>query len=646
MTSEKINSQKKDNNKSQTIVCLGSSLNLELTLSLDENQYESIGINYKEITKIDDIKNLFRYKSPLSSLKLEKLTSLIELKSNNFLFNSILFINQSCAKKINIKYLIPFSPKFSKELNFIYDITKIITETNNIFIEDSNILDIKPNIVFTLKLIDKDNIIIDQKSFLITNENHYNNKNEENKKDDKLDEYNGELFEGLNFKYDCDYFYTSISELFNCKKNSENEIDTFFKKLINKYPDVKICINYDENYLLNNKDFILKLFNITDIFIFEKKDVINFYNNLFNEEKDENKEKKNDKKNLLEEFFIYKIKTEKNNQKIKIGIFINDLKEMFLIQQDPKTNLILFQSKQNINIIPTISNEYHKKQYEELITLKYNSIKSVYIGAFLNRLIRQKSFENCLNSSLKCCIKYLNILKFDLDVPSIQNYYEIKNNKIHKKKINKEEIKNKLLENKFVLDCTNLNNKTHIYNSLYDENCVNFFNSKETRKHLQKQGFINKKGMILIDPEKNKDIFCTFSKKDKKDIFKNLQNKFYNIKEIRRNNDNMKDKLTQISLINQSSLKKYSFRDFDSINNDNSSYRNFYLPKIKNKNASMNKTPSIFKKYENLYRENHKEDIKKFFGNRKKNLSEMNFNNKIKKLNPIKYNKKYYVIDT
>ena len=207
MTSEKINSQKKDNNKPQTMVCLGSSLNLELTLSLDENQYESIGINYKEITKIDDIKNIFGYKSPLSCLKLEKLTSLIELKSNNFLFNSILFINQSCTKKINIKYLIPFSPKFSKELNFIYDITKIITETNNIYIEDSNILDIKPNIVFTLKLIDKDNIIIDQKSFLITNENHYNNKNEENKKDDKLDEYNGELFEGLNFKYDCDYFY-------------------------------------------------------------------------------------------------------------------------------------------------------------------------------------------------------------------------------------------------------------------------------------------------------------------------------------------------------------------------------------------------------------------------------------------------------
>ena len=72
-------------------------------------------------------------------------------------------------------------------------------------------------------------------------------------------------------------------------------------------------------------------------------------------------------------------------------------------------------------------------------------------------------------------------------------------------------------------------------------------------------------------------------------------------------------------MINHESLKYYSFKDFDSINNDNSnSHRHFYLPKIKNK-ISMNKTPNIFKKkFENHYGENNKEDNKKGLTKRKK----------------------------
>ena len=646
MSIEKINNPKKDN-KFQNIISLGSSLNLELTLSLEEKQYELIGIKYKEISKKEDLYNLCS-QTPLSSLRIQKLTSLIELQSNNFLFNSILFINQSCKKKLPIKYLIPFSPKFPKELIFVYDIIKLITEKNNIYIEDSNLLDIKPNIIFTLKLIENENVA-DQKSFLITNENHYNNKiNDENKKYQNLEEneYNGELFEGLNFEYDCDYFYSSINELFNCKKNSENEIIEFIKKLNYKYPNVKICINYEGNYLINNKDFINYLMENNDIFIFEKKDVINFYNDLFssknnNEEKVENTI---ERKNILEEFFIYNIKTEKN-KKIKIGIIINEMKEIFLVQQDPKTKLVLYQTNHSINIIPTDSTENERNKYNELIRLKYNSIKSVYIGAFLNRLIRQESFDICLKTSLKCSSKYFDIIKFGLDVPNIQNYYELKNIKNPKKKINKEDIKNRQLENKFILDCTNVNNKINNYNSLFDDNCINFFNSKETRKLLQRQGFINKKGMILVDPEKNNK-FITMSKKEKKDIFKKFQIKLNNIKEIRQNNNKRAAKLSQISLINQEVLKHYSFKDFDSVYNENSnSTRHFYLPKIKNKiKFSMNKTPNLFKKkFENMYGENSKEEYKKSLIKRKKNLSEMNFITKVKIIHPIKNNKRSFI---
>ena len=644
MSYEKIISSKKDN-KSPTIISLGSSLNLELILSLEENQFESIGIKYKEISKVDDLINLFPSHIPSFSLKMKKLTSLIELHTDNFLFNSILFMNQSSKKKLPIIYLIPFSPKFTKELNFIYYIIKSITETNNIYIEDSNLLDIKPNIVLTLKLIEKD-IIVDTKSFLITDENHYNNTTDnENKKDEN--EYDGDLFKGLNYEINYDYFYSTINELINCKKNSENEIIKFIKSINNKYPNVKICINFDENF--DNKNFVNNIIENTNIFIFDKKDIIHFDNmisSINKEEKKENQKSKDKNNTTLREFFINKIKTDKINLKLNTGIFINDLKEILIIQKHPETNSILFQTNQSINLIPQDINEKEITKYKELISTKYNLIKSVYIGAFLNRFFRQESFDKCLRASLKCSILYIDVLKFGLDVPSLQNYYELKNAKNHKKKLDKNEIKNKILENKFVLDCTNVNNKINSYNSLYDHNCINFLNSKETRKHLQKQGFINKKGMILEDPEKRRENFINI-KTDKYCIFRKFKLKLNNLRDIRTNNDIRGEKQSQISQINQKALKNYySFKDISSIHQENShSLRHFYLPKIKNKNVDFNHEPNCLKKFDNLYGENNKEDNKKSLNNRKKNLSELNYNKKIL-LAPLKSTKKFNAFET
>lgn len=641
MSSENLLNKKKYN-KYKSFKSLASSLNLEMILSLEERQYESLNIKYKEIAKVEDLNNF----CPKNPLEMKKLTSLIELHSNNFLFNSILFINQSSNIKYPIKYLIPFSPKFPQELYFMYEVIKSITEINNIYIEEYNILDIKPNIVFTLKLIEND-ITVDEKSFLIANENNYSinsnikiieNKNEETK-------YNDDLYKELNFGYDCEIFYTTISDLFNCKKNSEKDIVDFIQNLINKNPKSKICINFDDNYLSISKDFIENIFSNTDIFIIEKKDVINFYDNLFNHVDNDEDNKNNSitkKNNILANFFVNKIKTTKINQQIKLGIFINDMKEIFLIQQDPKSNSILVEINQKLDLIPLNKKEDELKMYKELIKSDYNSLKSVYVGAFLNRLIKQESIFICLKASLKCTIKYIEIKKFGLDVPTVQNYYEIKINKKNKKfKINKLEnkieIKNKLLENKFVLDCTNLNNKINIYNSLYDENCISFFNSKEIRKHLQRQGFINKKGKILVDPQKNKERIVSLSKKDKKKILEKNQQRI----DIKRNKDNSKEKMNYISPINKENIKNLNYKNFEMIHyneNNINNMRPFYLPTLNNKYK--NKSPSFPSKINN--EEDNKVDIVKknlnLSNKPKKYLSTINFNNR-KILRPIKSNK-------
>ena len=639
MSSENILHQKRDN-KCQNIIGLGSSLNLELILSLEEKQYESLNINYKGITKLEDLKNF----CPKEPLEMQKLTSLIELNSNNYLFNSILFINQSSKIKFPIKYLIPFSPKFPQELTFIYDIIKSITEMNNIYIQEYNILDIKPNIVFTLKLIEND-ITFDEKSFLVTNESNYSNKKnlkiDENKKEEA--EYKFDLYKELNFENSCDLFYTTISDLFNCKKYSESEIVLFIKNLIIKNLKIKICINFDDNYLSINKDFIQKIIYNTDIFIFDKKDIINFYNDLFKKTDNDIRNEYNSlpkNNNILENFFVNRIKTTKINQQIKLGIFINDMKEIFLIQQEPKSNLIIYELSHKLELVSSNKDQYEQKEYQELIKSDYNSLKSVYIGAFLNRLIRPESVEKCLKASLKCTIKYLEIKKFGLDVPTVHNYYELKPKRNNKKvKVNSVEkimeIKNKKLENKFVLDCTNLNNKINTYNSLYDENCISFFKSKEIRKHLQKQGFINKKGMILVDPEKNNEKINSLSKKEKKKILEKIQQRVNIMKESKRNNDNLKEKMNQISSLNQESIKHLSYKDFEVMYHENNknNIKHFYLPTLNNK--FRNRTPAFLNQF--IDGENNKEDLIKNnlkINRQKKYLSSINFSNK-KPFGPI-----------
>ena len=607
------------NSKSQkfpTIISLGSSLNIKLILSLEQKQYESLGINYNEIKKAEDLVKL--YPTTLSScspIQLQKLSSLIELHSNNFLLNSLLFINHSSPKKIPIKYIIPFSPKFPTELNFIYNIIKSITEANHIYIEDANLLDIKPKIIFNLKLINQD-VVIEEKSFIVSNENHFESKNKDNSEENKNNEinninhiYEGDLYKSLNFSFNCDYFYSSIKELVNCKKEDCNEVISFIKKIQNRYPKMKICINYEEDFnQKENSIFFQNLIELTDIFIFEKKSVVEFYDKIISNEEQQNEtdpktanieaENKNNNLNInedkiIEEIFLYKIqqKREKEKPQIKLGIFLNNLEEIFLIEQNPKTETVINTITKAIKIIPQTVKDSDIDDYKELINSKYSSIKSVYIGSFLNHLfkqIRQESFNICLKTASKCTIRYLEILRFGLDVPSVQKYFEIRVPRPIKKKINKEEIRNKQLESRFVLDCTNLNkNKINTYNSILDENCRNFFNSRITLKHLFKQGFINKKGM-LIDPErKNQVLGFVKNANGKNNLIKKIKTlNVINFREAVNIKDNRIKKYININQNNNKDLYKREFDSFQETQKSGQYFTNtnkIILPKIKSK---------------------------------------------------------------
>ena len=612
-----------------------------MILSLEEKQYESLGINYYEIKKTEDLKKL--YPSPLpncSPIQFQKLTSLIELHSNNFLLNSLLFINHSSPKKIPIKYIIPFSPKFPNELNFIYNIIKSITEANHIYIEDANLLDIKPKIIFNLKLINED-IIVEEKSFIVSNENHFGSKNKDNSEENKNNEtegindiYDGDLFKGLNFCFNCDYFYSSIKELINCKKEDDNEVINFLKKIQSKFPKMKICTNFEEDFNekenLSNISFIKNLIELSDINIFEKKNIINFYDKISSYEGPEHE---SDQKNIIkvgvnnlseekiiEDFFINKInpnRIKENFRSSRIGVCVDFLSQIFLYEKNPKIDLVINSIKKQVKILPQTAKESDIEEYYEIIKSKYSSIKSVYLGSFLNHFFKMEKQDNynlCFKTASKCTMRYLEILKFGLDVPSVQKYYEIRFPRANKKKVNKEEIKNKQLESRFILDCTNLNrNKINTYNSILDENCRNFFSSRITLKHLFKQGFINKKGM-LVDPERKNEILG---------FVKNANGKNKLIRKIRTLNAlnyrqpsecERNKKNTVNNQMNFQNLYKKHFDSFNDTNNNRHSLTNHkvLLPKIKSKNFVQSQS---FRKGE----ENRKKENSNYFVNNSNN---------------------------
>ena len=542
-------------NNIEKIISFTSSFNLDFILSLTEKQYLDFNLNFNDIKSIKDLKQFLEYNNEgnyiLSNNK--SFLNLITINSNDTLFNSLLYINRANKKKSFIELLIPFSPKYSKELEFMNDSLKYVLENNLLFLEYFNLFNIKPNLNFVIKLINDNQAVLKEKCFLITNENNYQEENIKNEKDDF------DLFNELNFEYDGTIFYTNFLDLYKCQKKSDLEIETFLKKIIKFYPSMKICINYI-NFIYNFSKLEIKTLNtvneiisLTDIFIFDKNELQEFFQ-LLNIKEDEEKKLKNKKKQFNrvysqseinnninnfknsiidpEELFIRKIQTKKR-QKNRIGILFEELKTITIIEQDSFSKKVLYHLKYEINYLEPNLSEEEFNEYKKVSNDNFEYLKSIFIGGYLSRLFNHRNYNTCFvagNESIKNIIYYL---KNKFDLPKDKKYYEIK---VRKPKSNKsdEEIMNEKKEKNFILDCTNIkNSKKKDYNSLFDNYCISFFGNENIRKFLLKRGFINKFGYILDDPDKDK-FSITIKKTRKIKNYNKEQNRLYEINSNKR----------------------------------------------------------------------------------------------------------------
>ena len=127
------------------------SVNLLLTLNLDENDFTKYKIYWEDLLSLNDLKFLINNKH---------LWKRIQLTSNNEAMNVILYINKISPKLIKIGYVglkqIIFKEKEEDFKDFIFSVTK----KNGLFITSCNICNCTISIQLLLKYEEKEKVFL------------------------------------------------------------------------------------------------------------------------------------------------------------------------------------------------------------------------------------------------------------------------------------------------------------------------------------------------------------------------------------------------------------------------------------------------------------------------------------------------------
>ena len=549
-----FNKNKGGNN---TIIGLGYNLQFDLELSLTYDQFKENKIDFYEIKNIEYLKGKLNKKLISSSIK---------ISSNNFLFNSILFINRANKTKSNIKYIIPFKIKYSEKISFMEDIINEVLLNEGIAIIPLDLIENLPKINFIINLIEENKIKTIKNIDIFDYENYKKNEN-----NSFCDEKGINIL--INSINKCNYLITCISDYNNYIHIFLDE-ENFVNKMQNHLKLFNACIIYDDkpiNYHLK------KIKDLGNIIIYPKN--IKQY--------DDNKD---------------------NNANLEI--ILDELKKIIIIQYNTLSKLELFKIDEAIIL----------DNYDDINEV--GDLESVYIGAFLSMLLNKQTFNTCLTASLQCLKKVIKLLKFKKEEKYFSynnNYFEISVKKSLSHSQSLKDFKNYMLEHQFVLDGNNKSemNKVKEYNSLYDDHCSSYFEKIKNKNHLINQGFIDKNGQIIINPErKNKQ--NEYKTKKTVNFFQKNVKKLHEI----RNKNNISQKIFEklssakeidskrdLNLDNFRKLNKYCYKDA------------FYLPPIKEKNE------------QKLYNYDKSKEIvlknlnKRYFEGNKSQLSYISFQN-------------------
>ena len=329
-----------------------------------------------------------------------------------------------------------------------------------------------------------------------------------------------------------------------------------------------------------NKELIElnKLYYITDIYFFDKKQSLKIFDEHYKAFTNDKPKKTLHSKNVYD-YFSKCIATGTADEVPyeKTGLFLDEFNKFIIIKVSKnKLNKNEFDSQP----FPKINN-YNSKEvnyYKEII--KKN--KSDFYSLFLSEMITSMGFfaPKCASpeaiippflTGVELVKRKIELLKNNIEIEDEENFYKIKKDpKIIAEQL--EKLSMSLKEGNFKLDCTNLitSNKKE-YVSLYDYHLKNFFSRETIRKELENKGFINNKGYIKYDPvyrnvmgtnNKNKKPITEEEKKNKImstikeiDVHSRLKDKEIDCEKAALNEKNVTDK--KIPFIVEKKEKKH-----------------------------------------------------------------------------------------
>ena len=241
-------------------------------------------------------------------------------------------------------------------------------------------------------------------------------------------------------------------------------------------------------------DLILTVMSYTDLFLFDKKECLAFFNML----SQMNNERELSEKNLYEHFQkqIPHIKS----GVAKIGLFLDELQKLTVIEQ--KGEKLICKNEHLLNLHPKINHTNQKtvEDYRKIMILNSSYLKSIFFGGYFAKYLFLEDHYPSFISGIESTKRILELFRNKIDFPADQDFYVVK---IQKQKINKDLARESLRkkEELFVLDCINRRTASiKHYNPLFDDNLNSFFAAEAVRKQLKDKGFINTNGFVLYDP--------------------------------------------------------------------------------------------------------------------------------------------------
>ena len=569
-------------------LCSLGILDIEINLVLRKSQAENYNFNINKYNYVEDLESLFFqvdlinkedniYYNNFNNQEKEKINYMdyISLSSKNNLINTLLFINRAYKTKTFIEFIMLNQMEFSDNTKFVRKMLKEIFNKNYFFIIENKIFDIPSKVKFVIKILnDNDDQIISMKSFELFEINEM--ELEQNiicEKDE--DKGNGTIFKNkINYNFlQTDYFLLDMNTLDDMNLSNNTNFSNDIHDIIKTYPKIKIILitgeninRIEENHLIFNQQLI----QLSDI-IFSFRDKLNNFFQIYNQTL-KNKSVfccNNFSENLdiianqkLRKYDLIIDEINKSRMNVpRLTVLFEEFQEIIIYRQGYQMKIDYFES---FYLKTTKTKNISKIEY---LYSNPEKFVHIFIAGFLSRLLHKKSLRVCVSAGdlliKKCLFLYLNnnqclndVDEYNVFVPKLKKYNE---KKIKEKILENEKLFSK--ENKFILDCTNiLKSRKKDYNPLFDENCASYLLKNQNLKHLKYIGFINKKGIILKDPD-------ILGKKEENNLIKSIHKR----KVVKERNILFNNKKLSLTKTTYNTIKS---RNYESLDNKKS-------PKIK-----------------------------------------------------------------